>query len=358
MTEDRYFIFNHAAAFRSGRLEGLSLVDDGASLEVAEGCQSGVFVTPVLDSREAHRLWQRCLSVCDIPDDGRIVWSFFAVDDSWQAQELERLIADDTVSVSEILRVLSPFEALSIANARDFLLQDIRARYVVCVLELLRRGTRSPRMSQLQIFSAWEGLFDYLPAIYRDEGGFLDRYLRIFFSQYLDTERQIEELPALLDPRVAPPQTLYWLASIISIPHSELWEPEALRTLLMNRTYQRKGTLLGLVELLETFTGYRPYVVERFRMRDAKGRVDPQYADAALHILLPPEAAGNLPPVEALHRVIQSYLPQALTYQIHLLREGARVGDYSYLGISALLTGQQTAVVGANAQLDYTEMGA
>jgi phage tail-like protein len=355
MTEERYFIFNHAAAFERGRTEGLSLFNDG--LRIADGHYSGVFVTPILNSRKPHNRWQRCLSICDIPPDGRVIWRFFAADTQAEAQRLSHLLAGDATPLSELLRALAPFEVLEVTNAQDFLLQGIQAQYVACAVELLQQGSRSPSLAQLQILSAWESPLGYLPAIYQDEGSFLDRYLRIFFSQYLSMEQRIEELPATLDPRIAPPHTLRWLARTIHTPHVELWGTEALRTLLVKRTYARKGTLLGLIELLEIFTGHRPYVVERFRMRDVEGRPDPQYADAALHILLPPEAAGTLPPLEALHRVVSSYVPEALTWRIHLLREGARVGEHSYLGISACLAERHTAVIGTNAQLDYTEMG-
>jgi phage tail-like protein len=224
-------------------------------------------------------------------------------------------------------------------------------------MELLCQGTSSPRLRSLRLYYAWEGVLDYLPAIYQEEGSFLDRFTRLLFAQYLDIEHNIERASFSFDPRVASPEHIRWLAMVVGTPHIELWPVESLRELLIRRTYTRKGTAAGLIELLEIFVGVRPHLVERFKMRGADGRVDPLYADAAVHILFPPDSSRHLPPNEAIHLLVRSFLPEQVSYRLHVLTEGARVGDYSYLGVNTDLSERGSAVLGHNVKVGYSEVG-
>jgi phage tail-like protein len=306
---------------------------------------------------KAHNLWQRCLSICDIPPDGRISWRLYATDNEQTAQELGRLIADSQTPIQDVLARLSSYEAKKAVGVRDFLLQSINAQFLVCSVELLCQGTTSPRLRSMQLYYAWEGALSYLPSIYQEEGSFLDRFTRLLFAQYLDVEHDIEEASFSFDPRVASAEHIRWLASVIGTPHVELWPTERLRELLIRRTYTRKGTAAGLIELLEIFTGIRPYLVERFKMRSDDGRFDSLYGDAAIHVLFPAGASRHLPSTEAIHLIVRSFLPEQVSYKLHVLHEGARVGDHSYLGVNTHLVERASAVLGHNIKVGYSELG-
>jgi phage tail-like protein len=354
LSTNRYIGFNNGEAFAQCRLDALVYA---GGLVLKEGATRGTLITPVLDSLKPHNLWQRCLSICDIPVDGRMTWKLYATDDEQVAEELDHLIADSRLSVHDVLARLENYETHKAVDVRDFLLQNIKAQYLVCSVELLCQGLVSPCLRSLQLFYAWEGALDYLPSIYQEEGGFLDRFTRLLFAQYLDVEHDIEQASFSFDPRVASVKDIRWLAAVIGTPHINLWPIERLREVLIKRTYTRKGTAAGLTELLEIFTGIRPYLVERFKMRGSDGRFDSLYADAAIHIFFPPGANQHLPPTEAIHLVARSFLPEQVSYKLHVLHEGARVGDYSYLGVNTHLVERASAVLGHNVKVGYSEVG-
>jgi hypothetical protein len=92
-------------------------------------------------------------------------------------------------------------------------------------------------------------------------------------------------------------------------------------------------------------------------MRDADGQADALYADAAIHILFPPGTNWHLPPSTAIHLVVRSFLPEQVSYKLHVLHDGARVGDFSYLGVNSHLIERTGAVLGHNAKVGYSEAG-
>jgi phage tail-like protein len=181
--------------------------------------------------------------------------------------------------------------------------------------------------------------------------------MRIFSAQYLDMEKSIKLLPMTFDPKVAAAGTLRWLARLIHIPHEELWETERLRELLLRRTYVRKGTLNGLSELVELFTGFKPYIAERHLMKSGDPTLDMQYRNHAVHIMLPPEAAGATPPVSAIRKVVDSFMPEGISYAVRFMNEGARVGDHSYVGLNTRVVKKRTATLGRNARVGHIVVG-
>jgi len=350
--KDRYFIFNHEAAFAEGILAGLTWRE--GELVLVEGEERGVYVSPLLDSLERDNTWQRVLIRASRPLETRITCCLYSINLPYEAQAVAELLREPGGSLGDKLSRLNRFQAFIIENAEDFLLPDVSGRYLIAVLELYRQGDVSPAVQLLQIYAAEETFLHYLPEIYQEEGGFLDRYLRLFSAQYLEMEQAIGRLPASFDPQVAPTVLLPWLAEIMGIPHIELWETEGLRQLLISRVYARKGTLSGLTDLMEIYAGVAPYVVETFRMPTGIEEMDVLYSDCRLLILMPPVAANERRSAEALHMLLQSYLPPTVSYRLITLEYKARLSGYSYLDVNACLSGLSPAVLETEARIGYT----
>lgn len=353
--KNRYFIFIHESAFAEGILAGLVWRDGGLTL--AAGKASGLFLTPVLDARERGNLWQRVLLRASRPVDGKITCRFYSVDLPYEAQALSEIMSDPDRSLAEKLAELARFEVFAVENADDFLLRGVKGRYLIAALELYRQGAVSPVIWQLRIFASQESFLGYLPEIFQEEGGFLDRYLRLFSVQYLEMEREISRLPASFDPQVAPPGLLYWLAEIMGIPHIELWEADNLRRLLASRVYTRKGTLAGLGDLIEIYTGFAPYIVESFRMRTGIDEADSLYGGCRLLILMPSGSVDERRPADALHMLIQTFISHEINYKLIVLEDRARISDYTYLDVNACLTDYSPAVLEKDARIGYAILG-
>ena len=353
--EDRYFIFNHENAFTAGFLSGVIWQDGG--LKLNENESRGVFITPVLDSMARDNAWQRVLLNTVRPDDARITYRFFVVNQPYEAQAVEAMLHDPNGDADIKLRQLERFESFIAENTEDFLLQNVKGRYLFAAVELYKQGEVSPVVLQMMIYAAQESFLSYLPEIFQDEGGFLDRYLRLFSVQFLDLEKKISRLPASFDPGVAPSGLLRWLAEVMGIPHIELWETENLRMLLSERTYARKGTLSGLRELIKIYTGFLPHITENFRMYTGIGDIDRLYAGCRLLILMPPGSMNGSRLVDVLHLLIQSFIPLEISYKLILLEDKAQLSGYTYLDVNACLSDYNPAVLEADARVGYAVLG-
>jgi phage tail-like protein len=103
----------------------------------------------------------------------------------------------------------------------------------------------------------------YLPPFY-SANDFLSRFLLIFEYLLTPLDRQIENLHYYLDPRLAPPDFLPWLASWLGLVLDERWPEGQRRELIRSAVelYEWRGTRRGLSEFVRLYTGYTPEIVE------------------------------------------------------------------------------------------------
>jgi phage tail-like protein len=103
----------------------------------------------------------------------------------------------------------------------------------------------------------------YLPGIYHDND-FLGRFLLIFESILGPMDRMVGNLHHYLDPDVAPPETLRWLASWLGIVLDERWPEDRQRDLVRGATdlYRWRGTRRGLSTVIRLATGITPEITE------------------------------------------------------------------------------------------------
>jgi phage tail-like protein len=108
------------------------------------------------------------------------------------------------------------------------------------------------------------GYLKYLPALYTEQDEFMGRLLMLFESFWKPIDRQIDDIHYYVDPRLAPPDLLPWLASWVDLTLDEQWPEEKRRLLLlaMVMLYRRRGTRRGLQDYLEIYAGRKPQITE------------------------------------------------------------------------------------------------
>jgi phage tail-like protein len=124
-----------------------------------------------------------------------------------------------------------------------------------------------------------------VPAVFRDDPvttevlSGLDVVLAPVFAT-------LDCLDAYLDPRLAPEDFLPWLASWVGLDPDQRWTDEQLRQLMRVtiRLYRKRGTIAGIRELVEAYTGVQAQVVDTggcvaAPVRDGPGRVQPLTGD-------------------------------------------------------------------------------
>jgi len=296
MNQTRYFILNND--------------DESAFIE-----------TPIYDSGLRGNVWQRVLADAIIPNGGSIIWTLYASDNP-----------DDLKKV------------FSINNLTDFIPQNVKGRY----LRLSAQMSGGVKLSLILTYCGWESFLDYLPEIYREYDGFLDRFLRLFSASYLDIEKRIDKLPETFDPRYATDSTLRKLAQIVGVSHVNLWSEDGLRKLLTSGIYSHRGRFSVFNDYIEFFTGFRPNIVENFRAITGNQIIDRLYEGFDITVFLPPEAALAKLDINSINVVIADFLPSGLTFKVVILDILPAVSDYAFIGINSRVGAYEQTTIGSS----------
>lgn len=104
---------------------------------------------------------------------------------------------------------------------------------------------------------------NHLPGIYHGND-FLGRFLMIFESIMGPLDRTAGNIHHYLDPDLAPPETLHWLASWLGLVLDDRWPEDRKRDLVRGATglYEWRGTKRGLSTILRLATGSTPEIIE------------------------------------------------------------------------------------------------
>lgn len=103
----------------------------------------------------------------------------------------------------------------------------------------------------------------YLPGVY-EEDDFARRFTLAFDESLAPVFCALDNFSSYLDPQLAPADFLDWLAGWVGLALDDRWPVERRRALVARAVllYRRRGTVAGLAEHVELFTGECPQIVE------------------------------------------------------------------------------------------------
>jgi phage tail-like protein len=183
---------------------------------------------------------------------------------------------------------------IDVPEAEDALLDAAVGRYLFVKLTLLGDEFASPLVESFRAYFPRQSYLRYLPAIYLEDEtsrAFLERYLSLFESSFVDLEEEIEHLTRYLDAEGVPTSHLSWLEGWLALETDETWPESARRALIAQAAalYRKRGTREGLLDLLELYLGHLAVpALERHEYDDqsspeeASTRLDQLLADAGL----------------------------------------------------------------------------
>jgi len=137
------------------------------------------------------------------------------------------------------------------ANQRDILLEEVSGQYLHVKLELVGGLDASPEIGSFRAYCPKQTYLRYLPEYFEGEnggGGFLERYLSVFESEFVDIEEEIERMTRFMDPEGVPNEYLSWLGSWLAIEFDDEWPAEAKREFLSRAPtlFRLRGTKEGM----------------------------------------------------------------------------------------------------------------
>lgn len=106
-------------------------------------------------------------------------------------------------------------------------------------------------------------LITAMPALYQGES-FLERFLSVFDDHLAPILTTLDTQDAYLDPMLAPPDFLPWLAGWVGLELDENWSEQQQRRLIAQAVamLQWRGTSRGTVDLICNFVGVNPDQVD------------------------------------------------------------------------------------------------
>lgn len=149
---------------------------------------------------------------------------------------------------------------LTTPNPQDALLDDATGQFLWVELELVGTEDSSPWVESFRAYFPRQSYLRYLPAIYREDersAAFLERFLSIFESAFVEVEEEIGSITKYLDAYGIPGEYLSWLASWLAVKIDETWDETAKRRFIAEAPglFKKRGTRAGLLAVLRIYLG-------------------------------------------------------------------------------------------------------
>ena len=343
----KYFVVNKELDYKRGYLEGAEFSQ--GSLRLREGESQGVFISRVFDGKETDLAWHRFCLNGEGPGVGSLYFWFYCTDsleftDGDMAYRIPELLGDRNVSLEKKKELLRRFLRKEAVFPEDILLYELRGRYLFFMAELFSQGGEGPVIRDMTVFFPREDWLSYLPGLYRREkngADFTARYLGVFQSLYDDLSRRIRTGSRLMDPADTDMEWLRELAGWLQLEDFYIWPEDRLRKLLQlaPRLFAETGTVQGMMDLVELYTGERPLIAECGPLSDMDGadRAEKLYGDDpySFVLLVKEQYVATARDFRALNCIIRQMKPAHMEARVIPLKPVLSLGTYSYLGINS-----------------------
>lgn len=140
----------------------------------------------------------------------------------------------------------------------DILLRDATGRYLYVAIELVGTPTAAPVVDSATAYCPRQSYLRYLPELYQADdrsAAFLERFLSVFETSFVEIESEIEHISRYFDPHGVPSDSLAWLEDWLAADAYRDWPESARREYLARapELYAKRGTRAGLRATLELY---------------------------------------------------------------------------------------------------------
>lgn len=348
----------------------MKLVSQTSNLDKT-GIPMGFYFSRSLDSTEPETVWHKYTMQAEIPEETQLLVSSFSSDRKEHVIDGAVRNLDDFLLAPEIdwqtkLAATANFWSEPVINAQDALFLSAKGRYLWLKIEWLGTDRHSPLLKQMRVYSPRDTFLRYLPAVYQSEpasADFLERFLSLFGTFYLEQEQQIDTISRYFDPDTSPGEFVPWLASWIGMEKDDHWT-EAQRRELIRRApelYAERGTRAGLEKMVELYTGQRPMIVEFFQIREMGAipelheLVSSLFMEHAYQfcLIVSQDCAKTERERSVLHKILEDQKPAFTEAKLVVLRPGIYADMHSYVGINSYLSEPSFLTLDQNLTMPY-----
>lgn len=365
-----YFVMN-GELWEDGTAYGCRYQPDAGLVPAAEEDTGGmprtapIYFSVSFDCGETAGRWSRARLERTAPDGGSVVFSYLVSDSPYRKggseKTLDSYLADRTVPAAEKLRYFKENRSGYAVNPKDILLEQAAGRYLWFLLEFRETGAA---IGKLRIDLTDAGMTGYLPEWMRTAGNgdFLNRFLMVFQSMFLDMQERINRFSSVFNPETAQGESLKWIGSWVGCPEENLDE-ETRRSMIREgfSLYRMRGTKRGMLEALSLVLGPGCGILETFQVmaRYPAPVYEERYAalygrDIRTFIVLIREA--QLRDAETLKTaagLIRRFMPADTKERIVILSPRMVLGGHCYLGMNSALAGNPELRLDNQAMLPF-----
>ena len=240
-------------------------------LQFGERIAPCAYITQMFDTKDEDMTYHRLLVDCRLADVK--LETIVAVTNDPDATDengtpLKKLLANPQAAPAKKEAALRALPHVRTVNTTDMLLHDLKGRYVWVFVAVYPSGLEAQcTIEGLRLEFPKYSFSEYFPEIYQ-ENDFFERYLAVLQTIFLDEEKKVDEVPAMLDYESTPEAYVQELANWLGIDNkNNVFTPEQLRHIIRNiDLYQGgKGTRETLKKMIELVTGIKPRIIEAFQ---------------------------------------------------------------------------------------------
>lgn len=317
---------------------------------------SGDFAAPA-----SQMQWHKLVIDAEIPENTQVKVSYLTSNDkeftiNGQRVNLEVLLAcpatladRDLEARAAMLNCLS--WSVPLVNAKDALIHCQAGRYLWLKIELTGSKEKSPLLKSIRAYFPRTSYLRYLPAVYQENEqsrDFLERFLSLFETFFSQTEVRIGHIERFFDADSVRGDFLRWLGTWLAIAEDENWPEDKLRLLIKKAPglYKKRGTRDGITEMINVYTGDKPFIVERFQVKCSQAEAEFEellvrlFSDDpySFTVLLKPFQVNKDNEIQALKRIIDTEKPAYTRAAVVALRPWIYLDMHTYLGVNTYLT--------------------
>ncbi|MBO5292129.1 MAG: hypothetical protein J6B10_02990 [Lachnospiraceae bacterium] len=311
-----------------------------------------IFLPALVAEKKGHR-WGRLHLEYELSEEAVCrVWAFAAD----EKEAVEACFEDAEASERKLL-----FEReghLCGVNCQDMLLYELCGKYLWILIEV--SGSSGGVLRNIRVEGIGDSFLNTFPEIYREEGGFLHRYLSVFSTLYQDFQREIDEVHKWLDLDTAPRQFLYQYAEWLGMElDGEFLEEELLRELVKNAyaLNRIKGTREAVSRLVEMVLSKEAVIVERGLLQvkleeEEKEVYNRLYGDSPQDVTVLVQCDGQEKEKARLLFLLKQFKPVRTRLSLVFLSEQSRMDSYCYMDRNAKLYQASEASIDRGAVMD------
>lgn len=271
------FIFNKNSDWKKNNYSYGTKIQDNSLCFLSDNSSNSAFFSKCLDSTEFGMSWGVLKTKFYINQNCKIIFRVFASD----SKDVVAYLSENAekISIDKFLRSSSNFNtkfeffdkinAIKFENPKCVPLFSLKGRYLWFCVETSGFSEEPVMLEEVEITFPLVNFVKFLPEIYQSflPDSFMNRFISIFQYIILETETIIDNIPEKFEPLYTNKEFLSWICKWFDI-NNMIWEENKLRYLIndMIDIFKSKGTKNSVIKMVEKYTGYKPMLIEKFKI--------------------------------------------------------------------------------------------